>query len=66
MDNDELTGAFKSSPAPKSNSVAQEALAALMALGYSSSEASTAIANVDGYTSVEELITEALKAKGAK
>ena len=65
VDNDELTGAYKNIATPQSNSVTQEALAALMALGYSSIEASKAIGNAGQYDSIEELITAALKGKGA-
>ena len=66
VDNTELTGAFKQMPQPQNSSVTQEALAALMALGFSSAEASRAISQAAGdHDTVEELITAALKQKGA-
>lgn len=65
VDNNELTGAYKNIATPQINSIAQEALAALMALGFSSMEASRAVSSVESYTTVEELITAALKSRGA-
>jgi Holliday junction DNA helicase RuvA len=65
VDNDELTGAYKNIATPQMNSIAQEALAALMALGFTSLEASRAVSSVESYNTVEELITTALKSRGA-
>lgn len=65
VDNNELTGAYKNITTPQTSSIAQEALAALMALGFSSMEASRAVSSVESYTTVEELITAALKSRGA-
>ncbi len=65
VDNKELTGAFKDMPQPRNSSVTQEALAGLMALGFTSTEASRAINDAGLYDTVEELITAALKHKGA-
>lgn len=65
VDNAELTGAFKDMPTPQNSSLTQEALAALMALGFSSTEASKAISTAGAHDSVEELITAALKHRGA-
>lgn len=64
VDNDELTGAFKDVAQPLSNSITQEAIAALMTLGFSSVEASKAINHAGEHSSVEELITAALKNRG--
>lgn len=65
VDNSELTGAYKQIPQLQNTSVTQEALAALMALGFSSTEATRAISEAGAYDTVEELITAALKQKGA-
>lgn len=65
VDNNELSGAFKNIPTLQINTVTQEALAGLMALGFSSAEATKAISNAGEHNSVEELITAALKNKGA-
>ncbi len=64
VDNEELTGAFNNMSIPQPSSITQEALAGLMALGYSSVEASKAISNAGTYDSVEDLITAALKNRG--
>ena len=65
VDNSELTGAYNQMPQIKNTSVTQEALAALMALGFSSTEATRAISEAGACDTVEELITAALKQKGA-
>ena len=65
VDNAELTGAYKDMPQVQNTSVTQEALAALMALGFSSTEATRAISGAGEFCTVEELITAALKQKGA-
>lgn len=65
VDNEELTGAFKDVSQPLSNSITQEAIAALMTLGFSSVEASRAINRAGEHSNVEELITAALKNRGA-
>ena len=49
VDNDELTGAYKNIPQLKNSSVTQEALAALMALGFSSTEATRAISQAGAF-----------------
>jgi Holliday junction DNA helicase RuvA len=64
VDNSELTGAYNKMPALQNTSVTQEALAALMALGFSSTEATRAISTAGEHTTVEDLITAALKQKG--
>lgn len=64
VDNDELTGAFKGVELPANDSITQEAVAALMTLGFSSVEASRAINTVSDYNNVEELITAALRNRG--
>lgn len=61
VDNKELTGAFKDMPQPQNTSVTQEALAGLMALGFTSTEATRAISQVGAFDTVEGLITAALK-----
>ena len=65
VDNSELTGAYKEIPQMQNSSVTQEALAALMALGFSSAEATRAISSAGDHGTVEELITAALKQRGA-
>jgi len=68
VDNDELTTSFtgikEAAGAPAS--IEGEAVAALMALGFSSIEASRAVKSAEGsYDSVEQLITAALRTRGA-
>jgi len=68
VDNDELTTSFtgikEAAGAPAS--IEGEAVAALMALGFSSIEASRAVKSAEGsYVSVEQLITAALRTRGA-
>ena len=63
VDDNELTGAFKQIEAYQTNSITQEALAGLMALGYSSVEAIRAINNAGDCSSVENLITAALRSR---
>ena len=67
VDNDELsesfTGGIKN--AGQQGSIESEALAALMALGFSSIEASRAVSSVQGeFNTVEQLITAALRTRG--
>ena len=66
VDNDQLTGQGASvSPVPKANSAEAEAIAALVSLGYSSSEASKAVAKVSGQTNeADKLIFLALRGLG--
>jgi len=68
VDNDELTTSFagikETAGAPAS--IEGEAVSALMALGFSSIEASRAVKSAEGsYDSVEQLITAALRTRGA-
>ena len=67
VDNDELSSSFAgaSGSAEASGSIEGEAIAALMALGFSSMEASKAISSAEGsYTTVEQLITAARRTRG--
>jgi Holliday junction DNA helicase RuvA len=63
VDNAELTGQAGIAPIPQG--VESEAVAALMALGYASSEAARAVSAVSGQTDkLDELIFKALKGMG--
>lgn len=64
VDNKELTGAFNNMSMPQNTSVTQEALAALMALGFTSTEATRSISIAGSHDTVEEMITAALKHRG--
>ena len=67
VDNDELSSSFTdaSGTAGVAGSVEGEAIAALMALGFSSIEASRAVSSAEGeHDTVEKLITAALKTRG--
>lgn len=67
VDNEELTQSFTSGgeAAISSGSIETEAISALMALGFSSIEASKAVASVNKEcNTVEQLITAALRARG--
>ncbi len=68
VDNNELKGAMSAEAVPMGGgSMVHEAIQALMALGFTSAEASRAVGNAgDGHDSVESLITAALKQRGAK
>ncbi|MBN2879734.1 MAG: Holliday junction branch migration protein RuvA [Clostridia bacterium] len=68
VDNDELTTSFAGikDAAGAPASIEGEAVSALMALGFSSIEASRAVKSAEGsYDSVEQLITAALRTRGA-
>lgn len=66
VDNDELKSAMSQDFAPERTSITNEAIQALMALGFSSVEASKAVSRVNSdVSSVEELITAALRTRGA-
>jgi len=63
VDNAELTG--QAGVAPIAQGIESEAVAALMALGYASSEAARAVSGVAGQTDkLDELIFRALKGMG--
>ena len=67
VDNDELSQSFADGglAAVSSSSIEAEAISALMALGFSSMEASKAVASVKGeFDTVEQLITAALRSRG--
>lgn len=67
VDNDELSNSFTdgSQAISSQGSIEGEAIAALMALGYSSIEASKAVTSVQGENeTVEQLITASLRSRG--
>lgn len=67
VDNDELSQSFADGEQAviSSGSIENEAISALMALGFSSMEASKAVSSVKGeFDTVEQLITAALRTRG--